>query len=182
MSGLQIAGGVLPWQDPDGGQPGIIAPAGRFGIASQALTSNRIYYSRIRPWRNIALVNVAFCVTGFSATDDPIDISIHNSSLGRLASLGSTSGKLNATNGWKTAALSYTLQKGSTYYIGFVATSTAAILMADYGNALAYAPFGTSAGNVVFEQQAGTFPIPDPAVFSGSPSTTRAPIIALRET
>jgi len=107
-------------------------PEGYYALSCQyaffnaaALTSGMYYGMAFRPTIPITITNIGFRVTTAS-TDDPCEVLIHSATGVRLATSGSVTGKLNATTpAPKLVALTYTFQPWATYYIGFVATSTA---------------------------------------------------------
>jgi hypothetical protein len=98
-----------------------------------ALVSNNYYGVRWTPQRTYSSTSIGFRVTTASGTDDACEITIHDAQTGvRLATSGSLTGRLNST-GNKTASVAYTFMAGEEYYIGFVAASTATLVMMSTG-------------------------------------------------
>lgn len=141
--------------DRDNGQGGLMGPARNMGSTTTALVSNTLYSDRIVPSRNMLIKNINFKVMTASGTDDPVDVAILDSTLTRLSSSGSTTGRLNSTGIKSVTIPDVMLQAGSVYYVSISGTSTASLLFAVViGDA-----FGTAAPLAEGLSKAATFPI-----------------------
>jgi hypothetical protein len=173
-----------PWNDP----PGLYAPAWIPSFSSGAGVANRAYLLRVVPTRGMTIATVAFSVTTAATNDDACDVgyyTVSGSTLNRVASVGATSGKLNATTGVKTfTSLSWALAAGTVYYIGFsygaVGGTAANLAMSGAGAAGIHDLMGAGVGTSEAVFKATSHPLPS-SLSSLTTGLAACPILALRE-
>lgn len=174
---------VLPSpRGTDGHTDGLLIPTdnGWVGSSSVALTSGTRYMARFAPERSFVSSAFRFRVITQSGTNDPVEIVVHDGAGAFLSSSGSVSGKLNAgssTNQEVTLAQAFTA--GSVYHVGLVATSTATLLMVNYGSAALTSLWGTTPPHSQALTKAAVG-IGDTAAMSGYAASVNVPaLIAL---
>lgn len=165
------------------GLPGIFGPTWRgwVGGTATALVSGTVYAYRIVPNRDYTITLAAINVSTASGTDDPIEIAIFDGTgTTKLATTGSTTGKLNAGTGLKTVSLSITLLAGTPYIVAFEATSTASLRFAAMNSANTPEAFGSTVSTMLLLTKTGQS-IPITAPMSSYSLVGSVPLIALRE-
>ncbi len=144
--------------------PGIVTPTGDVwsGVAA-LLAAGRILYGRFVVQQPFTMASVAWSVTSFATNDDACEVGIYDSTGARVATTGSTSGKLNATNGVKSISLAYTFAPG-VYYSAFlcptVGGTAATVVHGSLGALQACQLFGTTAPNALGATEAGASSLP----------------------
>lgn len=151
---------------------------GWIGSSSAALTSNTRYFTRFAPDQSFTSSGFRFRVITQSGTNDPCEVVVYNSGGAFRASSGEVTGKLNAGNNTnQTVTLAHTFEAGTTYLIGFVATSTATLLTANFGSSALIGLWGASIGEIPAQSKASVG-IGDTAALGGySGAATSVPLL-----
>jgi len=127
---------------------------------------------------------MGFSVVTAAAADDPCDVGIYDAAGNKLASSGSTTGKLNST-GAKTVPLTAPLAvvAGVVYYAAFAygpaGGAVAQLTMASLVNGNIGTLFGIGTGQQEMGLINGAFPLP--ATMTGQSVLTGSPILALMQ-
>jgi hypothetical protein len=167
----------------DDGLPGLFGPTcvgWAVSGSATALTSGTLYLYRVRPERTYSITKVWFNIGTASGTNDACEIAVYNSDCSsQLATTGSTPGLLNAT-GDKTPSLTVTLTRGNTYYVAFLAASTAALRFWTYNQTAMAGAFGSAAPLALGLTKTGQS-IPLASSLTGLSLNPTGPFLVLRE-
>jgi hypothetical protein len=166
----------------DDGLPGIFGPTmrGWAGGTAAALVSGTVYAYRIYPERDYTITLAYFNVSTASGTDDPCEIAVYDGTgTTKLATTGSTTGKLNST-GDKTITLSVSLAARTAYIVAFEATSTASVRMAQWNSSAVVAAFGSTVSTMLAMSKTGQS-IPMPSALTSFSGANTVPLLVLRE-
>lgn len=144
--------------------PGIVTPTGDMwsGVAA-TLVAQRGLYGRFVVQQPFTMASVAYAVSTFATNDDPVEIGIYSAAGARLVTTGSTSGKLNTSNGVKSVSLAYSFAPG-VYYTGFLCATVggtgATVIHGTLGSLQSYQLFGTAVPNALAATEAGLASLP----------------------
>lgn len=160
--------GNLPNGDTGSGQQaGVVTPDSRIsGGFTNVTMTNQVFLGRFVPTRPVACIKIAFTVVTAASANDSIDVGIYTvsgSTLTKLASSGSTAGKVNAGTGVFSINVTANLIPGTVYYaaIAYPAPGgTAAVFQGRSWSATANALlFGATAGTAETGTAAGSPPL-----------------------
>lgn len=150
-------------------QAGVLTPNGpQWTTTTLLLAAGRGYFARFQLHRPRVITAALFTVTNAATSDDPVEVSIHDSTGARVATSGAVTGKLNSVvTPLKSVPVSATLAPGI-YYSGFlcptVGGTAATVVGCTFQRLEVLSMFGATAPNVLGCQQAGLATLPNPIV------------------
>jgi hypothetical protein len=123
-------------------------------------------WARFFPTRNMSIVKIGFVTTVAATNDDACDVALYNAAGTLLTSSGSTSGKMNATAGAQTVAITATaLTAGTAYYAALCygtvggTAATLATFLPPASNANTALMFGSGLGAAETAVKNAAFPL-----------------------